>query len=319
MGLFTNSFGKQDVPNSCQFMTAIEHAVSSVEPLLLQTRGYPDRYSQPVSVALAYARQLALSLPGPVLVNREAYALDAFVHTLFPDVNAISDAITSSVSIQEYLRRSQSCNEFYALMGMRRIDKRIFGMELAGSTLQRDVAQQATYFISHTIVDPSPDEKLTRENIATRFFHNLVGKVKVRIEQRRQRKEELITERNSLMHRLSFIGGIERAGIEKRMTELAGELQLIIESLELDHYLADFEAVLLHPEKYLRLKQTAITLDGMGIRRNKDDVEQGEELKLSELIGYDHRDWTVTIVRYTNLQHESFAEKLDKAYRYLSL
>jgi len=221
--------------------------------------------------------------------------------------------------MQQYLRGSQSVGEFYALMGMRRVDKKLFGMELAGSTLQRDVAQQATYFVSHTIVDPSPDEALAREHIARRFFHKLVDKVKVRIEQRRQRKEALIAERNDLMQRLRSVSNIERAVIEGRMGKLAEELESIVESLELDHYLEDFEAVLLNPGEYLHLNQSTITLDNMGIRRGTEDIEQGHELKLSELIGYDRRDWTVTIVRYTNLQYETFAEKLDKAYRYLSL
>lgn len=319
MGLLTNLFGKHDVPDSPQLETAIEHAVSAVEPLLKQTSGYPDHYRQPVSVALAYAKQLAGSLPGPVLINRDAYARDALVHVLFPDVNAIPDAIASSLAMQEYLRKPSSGNEFYALMGMRRVDKKFMGMEMAGATLQRDVMQRATYFISHTLENPSPDEALAREMIATRFFHSLVGKVKARIEQRRQSKETLTAEANALKTRLHEVNNIERAATEERMTKLAGGLQSIIESLEPEHFLADFEAVLLHPEEYLHLNQTLITLDNMGIWHTADETGQGKEFMLSELIGYDRRDWTVTIVRCTNLQYETFAEKLDKAYRYLSL
>ena len=319
MGLLTNLFGKHDIPDSPQLETALEHAVSAVEPLLKQTSGYPDRYRQPVSVALAYSRQLAGSVPGPVLIDRDAYARDALVHVLFPDVNAISDAIASSLAMQEYLRKPASGNEFYALMGMRRVDKKFMGMEMAGTTLQRDVVQQATYFISHTLENPSPDEALAREMIATRFFHSLVGKVKARIEQRRQSKETLTAETNALKPRLHEVNNIERAAAEERMNKLAGGLQAVIESLEPEHFLADFEAVLLHPEEYLRLNQTLITLDSMGIQRTADDTGQGKEFMLSELIGYDRRDWTVTIVRCTNLQYETFAEKLDKAYRYLSL
>jgi hypothetical protein len=319
MGLLTNLFGKQDMPDSPQLETAIEHAVSAVEPLLKQTGGYPDRYRQPVSVALAYAKQLASSLPGPVLIDRDAYARDALVHVLFPDVNAISDAIASSLAMQEYLRKPPAGNEFYALMGMRRVDKKFMGMEMAGTTLQQGVVQQATYFISHTLENPSPDEALAREMIATRFFHNLVGKVKARIEQRRQSKETLTTETNALMSRQRLVNDIERSANEERVTKLENGLQSVIESLEPEHFLADFEAVLLHPEEYLRLNQTLITLDSMGIRRTADDTVRGKEFMLSELIGYDRRDWTVTIVRCTNLQYETFAEKLDKAYRYLSL
>jgi len=319
MGLLTNLFGKQDVPGTPALKTAVEHAVSAVEPLLVQTRGYPDRYHHPVSVAMAYARQLAESLPGPIRIDRDAYATDAFVHALFPDVNAIAEALASSLSMQEYLRNSPSGSEFYALMGMRRVDRQLMGMELAGPTVQREVVQQATYFISHTMENPAPDEALAREKIATQFFHSLVGKVKARIEQRRQNKEAMLTERNNLMPRLHSADDIERAAIEERLTMLADGLQSIIESLELDHYPEDFEAVLLHSEEYLHLNQTSIRLDSMGIRRTTDDTEQGQEFMLSELIGYDRRNWTVTIVRCANLQFETFAEKLDKAYRYLTL
>ncbi|MFZ2160879.1 MAG: hypothetical protein WAW02_01555 [Sideroxyarcus sp.] len=319
MGLLTNLFGKQDMADAPHLETAVAHAVSAVEPLLMQTGGYPDRYRQPVSAALAYARQLADSLPGPVLIDREAYARDAFVHALFPDANAISDAIASSLSMQEYLRRPISGNGFYALMGMRRVDKKFLGMEMAGATLQRDVVQQATYFINHTLENPSPDEALAREMIATSFFHSLVDKVKARIELRRQSKETLTAETNALMPRLRHINDIERAATEERMDKMADELQSTIESLEPEHFLADFEAVLLHPEEHLRLNRTSITLDSMGIRHTADDPGQGKEFMLCELIGYDRRDWNVMIVRCTDLQYETFAEKLDKAYRYLSL
>jgi hypothetical protein len=319
MGLLTNLFGKQDVPGKPALETAVEHAVSAVEPLLVQTRGYPERYHHPVSVAMAYARQLADSLPGPIQIDRDAYARDAFVHALFPDVNAISEAIASSPSMQAYLRNSPSGNEFYALMGMRRVDRKLIGMELVGPAIQREIVQQATYFISHTIEYPAPDEALTREKIATQFFHCLVSKVKARIEQRRQNKEAMLTERGKLMPRLHVADDIERAAIEERLTMLADGMQSVIESLEVDHYLEDFEAVLLHPEEYLHLSQTSIRLDSMGIRRTADDTERGQEFMLSELIGYDQRDWTVTIVRCTNLQFETFAEKLDKASRYLTI
>lgn len=319
MGLLTNLFGQQDVADSPALKTAVEHAVTAVEPLLMQMSGYPERYRQPVSAAMAYAKQLADSLPGPVNIDRDAYGRDAFVHALFPDVNAIADTISSSLAMQEYLHHAPSGNEFYALMGMRRVDRKLMGMELVGSTVQREVVQHATYFISHTIENPSPDEALTREKIATQFFHSLVGHVRARIEQRRQNKEALLGERKELLSSLHTANDIERPAIEERLIMLEDGLQSIIESLEQDHYLDDFEAVLLHPEEYLHLNHTSIRLDTMGIRRTTDDTEWSKEFMLSELVGYDRRDWIVTIVRCTNLQYETFAERLDKAYRSLTL
>lgn len=319
MGLHSNFFGKRNAPDNRALDSAIEHAVTTVEPLLMHTSGYPDRYRHPVRVAMEYAGQLADSLPGPVNIDRDAYTRDSLVHVLFPDGNAITDAITASLSMQEYLRNPPSSKEFYALMGMRRIDKKLMGMELVGSVLQREVVQQATYFTSHTIECPSPDEALARNKAAMQFFHRLVTHVKARIEQRRQSKDALLAKRKELTPRLLSADGPERTATEERTTKLEDGLHSIIESLGPDHYLEDFEAVLLHPEEYLYLKQTSITLDSMGIRRNADDGGSSKEFTFSELIGYDRRDWTVTIAHGTDLRYESFAERLDKAYRYLTL
>jgi hypothetical protein len=319
MGLFSKLFNPHDTPDSPALLAAIDRAVSAVEPLLKQTDDYPGRFRQPVSVALEYAKRLAYNLPGPVTIDREAYAKDALVHALFPDINAISEAVTSSLALQEYLRKAPAGNEFYALMGTRRIEKNVLGMEMSATTLQREVPQQAVYFSSHTLENPSPDEALAREMTTMRFFDSLVGKIKMRIEQRKRNKEALLTERSTLLPLLSTGDTTTHAGAEQRMTELMAELQTAVEALELENYLADFEAVLLHPEEYLHLNQTSLILDSMGIKRTANDGERGRPLVFSELVGYDRRDWTVTIVRCVNLEYESFAKRLDKAYRSLAL
>jgi hypothetical protein len=319
MWLFNNLFNLHDTPDNPALLAAIERAVSAVEPLLKQTDDYPDRFRQPVSVALEYAKRLAYSLPGPVTIDREAYARDAFVHALFPDINAITDAVTSSLALQEYLRKTPASNDFYALMGTRRIEKKVLGMELSASTLQREVPQQAVYFSSHTLENPSPDESHAREMTAMRFFDSLAGKVKELIEQRKQNKEALIAKRNALQAQLHTANAAERTATEHHLAEVSTELRAAVESLELERYLADFKTVLLHPEEYLHLNHTSIILDSMGIRRTANDGERGQQLMFSELIGYDRRDWTLAIVHCTNIEYHSFAERLEKASRYLTL
>jgi hypothetical protein len=39
----------------------------------------------------------------------------------------------------------------------------------------------------------------------------------------------------------------------------------------------------------------------------------------NELIGFDRRDWTVTMVHCSNIQSETFAARLETAYRMLSI
>ena len=298
-------------------LPAIERAVSAVEPLLKQVGGYPDSYRKPVTAALEYAHYLAANVPGPVTVDRGTYASDAFVHALFPDIDAVAEAIHSSQALQDYQRKFPGSDELYALMGMRRIEKKMVGVALSGQTVQRDVVQKVVYFTSHTIDNPAPSEQQARERIAVNFFDSLVGKVKKRVEQRKQDKQSKLLEKDMLMARLRMANGRDNPVLEEQLAGMINTLQATVSSLELGNYAADFEAVLLHAEEHLSLKQTPIVLDRMGIRHTTDNEDRGKMIMFNDLVGYDRRDWTVTMVRCSNLQNESFAEKLDKAYRKL--
>lgn len=319
MHVFGHLFGHDSSTGTSELLPAIERAVSGVEPLLRQISGYPEHYRKPVTAALEYVRSLAASVPGPVEVDREAYARDAFVHALFPSVDFIQDAICSSLALQDYLRDTPASDEIYALMGMRRCEKSVVGMELSGQTIQRDVVQNVVYFTGHTIENPAPSEQQARERVAMSFFDSLVGKVKKRVEQRKQGKQSQLLKKDLLMSRLRGANAQAKPALEAELSELLSSVQSTISSLDLRNYLADFEAVMLNPEQYLHLDQTPIVLDSMGIRHAGDNASRGEAIIFDDLIGFDRRDWTVTMVYCSNLQNESFATKLEKAYRKLAI
>ena len=319
MSMFGNLFGHDSGKDSPELLSAIERAVTGVEPLLKQIGGYPENYRKPVMAALEYSRRLAASIPGPVAVDRESYARDAFVHVIFPDIDAVAEAICSSLALQDYLRDSPSTDELYALMGMRRFEKSMVGMELAGQTIQRDVVQKVVYFTGHTLESPAPSEQQARERIAASFFDSLVRKVKKRVEDRKQSKQSQQLEKDLLMARMHSANMDDRPALQAELNKMLDSMQATVRSLELSNYRSDFEAVLLNPGQYLRLDQKPVTLDSMGVRRDGDDSSRGEEFMFNELIGYDRRDWIVTLVRCGNLQSESFADRLDKAYRRLAI
>lgn len=302
-----------------ELLSAIERAVSAVEPLLKQISGYPENFRKPVSHALEYAHSLAASVPGPVVVDRESYANDKFVHILFPSVDYVTEAICSSLDLQDYLRNFPDVDELYALMGMRRFEKNTVGMELSGQTIQRDVVQKVVYFTSHTLENPAPSEQQARSQVAAGFFDCLVGKVKKRVEGRKREKQSQLMEMDSLMARLRTANAQDKPALEEELASIQSSIQSTISSLELINYAEDFESVLLNPEQYLRLDQTPIILDSMGIRRDGNDANRGEAFIFNELIGYDRRDWTVTMVRCGNLQSGPFSERLDNAYRKLAI
>lgn len=319
MGLFGQLFGHDRKKDTPWLLSGIERAVCAVEPLLKQTRGYHGSYRKPVTTALEYAHSLAASIPGPVVVNRESYAKDAFVHALFPSVDFVMDTFCASRALQDYYREFPATDELYALMGMRRFEKTMVGVELSGQVIQRDVVQKVVYFTSHTIENPAPTEKQARDQAALGFYDSLVGKVKKRIATRKQDRQSQLQEKDSLIARLRADDAQARPALEEELSRMMAGIQSTTSSLELRNYMEDFEAVLLNPEQHLSLNQTPIILDSMGIRRESDDASQEGAVVFNELIGFDRRDWTVTMVYCSNMQSESFATRLDKAYRKLAI
>lgn len=315
MGLFAQLFGRDGEKNRPELLPAIERAVNAVEPRLKQTSGYPESYQKSVATALEYARSLAANVPGPVALNRESYARDSFVHALFPSLDFVTDALVSSLAVQDYFRDFPDAVDLYALMGMRRVEKTISGVALSGDMIQHDVLQKAVYFTSHTLENPAPSEKQAREQVALSFFDSLVSRVKRRVEARKLGQRTQLDAKNLLISRLRSADAQTRPALEKELSGMQPDAALP----DLNRYLEDFEAVLLNPEQHLKLIRTPIMLDGMGIRHESTESGPTEAVLFNELIDFDRRNWTVTMVHCSKMQNENITTRLEKAYRQLAL
>lgn len=319
MGWFEQLFFHNRGKDTPALLSAIDRAVNEVEPLLKQSRGYRGTYRPSVARALEYANSLAASVPGPVVVNRDTYASDAFVHALFPSVDVVMEAFCASMAVRNYYRQFPDTDELFALMGMRRVEKSMMGLALSGETIHRDVVQQSVYFTNHTIENIAPTEKQSRELIALSFFDNLVGKVKKRVEARKLGRETQLQEMNLLIARLRAADAQHRPALEEKLSRMLASMQSTAGSQDLSNYIEDFKAVLLDPEQHLHLNQVPIVLDSMGIRRERADASQNEAVIFSELVDFDRRNWTVTMVHCSNMQSEALEIKLEKAYRKLAI
>ncbi len=319
MGLFAQLFGHNGEKSQPELLPAIERAVNAVEPRLKQTSGYPESYQKSVTTALEYARSLAANVPGPVALNRESYARDTFVHALFPSLDFVTDAFVSSLAVQEYFRDFPDAVDLYALMGMRRVEKTISGVALSGDMIQHDVLQKAVYFTSHTLDHPAPSEKQAREQVALSFFDSLVSRVKQRVETRKLEHRTQLEGKNLLISRLRTADAQTRPALEKELSGMIANMQSDAALPDLNRYLDDFEAVLLNPEQHLKLIRTPIMLDGMGIRHESTDASPTEAVIFNELIDFDRRNWTVTIVHASKMPNENLSSRLEKAYRQLAI
>jgi len=318
MGVFSHLLGlnPNDTPEQLSY---IERAVSIVEPLLKQSHKYPNAYRKSVLTALEYAHSLAQNVPGPVEIDLEAYARDVFVHAILPSMDTVSEAFNTSLSMQHYLHQHSATGGIFALMGMRRHEKVIMGMEMTGQLIQRDVPQRVVYFTSHTIENPAPTEELTKKKITNSFFDRLVEIVAKRVALRKQDIQIELHEKDILLAELHTADAGARPALQAALSNMLSNMQKSTNFLYFNNYIDIFEDVLLNPEQHLRIKQCSVSLDSMGIKQKDGEMERGNPIIFNDLIGFDRRNWTVAMVHCHNIQSETFASRLDAAYRKLSI
>ena len=319
MGILKHILGLERQREMPGLASAIERAVNRVEPHLKQISGYPKAFRKPVAHALEYSRSLAATIPGPVDISRAAYVQNPFVHALFPSVDFIREALCNSQSMRDFHGRNPASREVYALMGMRRWEKNTLGMELHGEVMRSDVLQNAVYFTSHTMENPCPTVEEAREITSWSFFDRLTDLIANRIEARKQEKSDLLKEKDWLTAHLHEANDETRPALAKEMEKLLSQTQKIVASLDLYNYLHDFEEVMLAPEQHLRLEQTSIFLDDMGIKHNPAEGTPGDAVEFNDLVGFDRRKWTVTLVHCSDIQVDSYAEQLEAACRRLAI
>lgn len=284
---------------------------------MLHASGYPQRYAPAVATALDYVQQLVQRLPGPVEVSPEAYARDPLVHALFPSLESLSETLSLSRALQDYYQRHPEVDELYALMGMRRQEKTLLGLEPNGKLLQHDVLQTVVYFTGHTLDLPAPSTTEARQQITLSLLDSLADKVKKRLNARKLDFRERQKQKDLLISRLRLADERSRPALEAELAALISSLQADAGTLDIEHYLTEFETVLGHPEQHLKLVETAVVLDRMGIMREQVHSSLDAAFTFQELIDYDRRNWTVVLAHCTRLQSLFFAARMEQASRTL--
>lgn len=323
-GLFSRLFdhSRRHLPPESELLeAAIERAVQRVEPRLRQIGDYPRRYRRPVAHALEYVQGLAQAIPGPVEMSPELYGSDPFIHALFGSPEEMRHALCMSHAMHEYARRPGGPGtDAYALMGMRRREKTAFGMETSGEVIRREVAQRVVCFTDHTLSGPAPTEAEARQLLIWNLYDSLVERLAERLAARQGARQDLQKEKDYLSAQLRSAEADRRPALQQALNTLLADLAKAHAALDLRHLAADFDEILLSPERYLSLEHVTLRLDGMGVLRAGDGEANTHALDFTDLHGRDRRRWTVVMVRcHPRPELLAMAERLREAGRWLQL
>lgn len=318
MGLF--DWLKPSPPLDAATQAGIEHAVTTVEPLIKQVGGYRDKLAPAVRRALDYCDDIADRIPGPFEISRAAFAADPMVHALFGSADDIETMLARSQCVREHLMEiSLGSGQCCALLGMRHREKAGFGVEMAGEIVRVDAPQKTLYFTDHTLAEPSPDLAAARARLRLALFDGLLKSFAAHVTDVRAAHDDLYKEQAIESAWARSRGGQDRGpeSHTRRLDELRGRLQATVDALHPAQLLDTLAGCLAAPEPYLRLDPVQVSVDRAGIITGTGAAGSGDTLHFAELTSRDQRRWVVILARIEREEARRALERLEAARRYI--
>lgn len=297
-------------------LALVEHAVDNVDPLIRQAGDYVRRLAPAVSSAIDYCDDIARRIPGPVAVNRAAFATDPLVHALFGSADDIDLMFARSQCVRDHvMAMSVATGNCCALLGMRHREKASFGVELAGGMVHSDVPQKTLYFTDHTLAEPSPDLTSARLRLRKLLFDSLLKGFATHVADVRAERDSLYQAR-AFAH-ASVRGGNHPESHTRRLEALEAQLRATADALQPAHLLDTLAAALTDPQPYLHLDPVNITVDRSGVIGSRDQPDSGDTLHFAELTSRDQRRWVVLLVLIERAEARRALDGLEQANRFI--
>jgi len=283
--LFQSIFGGKEeqgrYPESLIEM-AVERAVDGTYPRLRAMSGYRKRLREPVIHAVDHVIGLVDAMPRPVPASSGQFASDPRLAALFVSPEHMHEVLGKDPVLSEYRdSHPEAAGGTTALLLAHRQERNIFGVELQGETVRRDVAQVSVSFGSHRLVDPNADEDEARRQLKRRAFDHLLGLALARISEAKGERAALSQQRDLLSWKLRVLnkggwnfedrpaGHIDALAVQKELDEIEMQMDtLSVDDRTLGGQLDVVADLLSDAERQLWAEPVELYLDRMNIRRD---------------------------------------------------
>ena len=283
--LFQSIFGGKEeqgrYPESLIEM-AIERAVDGTYPRLRAMSGYHKRLREPVIHAVDHVIGLVDAIARPVPASSAQFASDPRLAALFVSPEHMHEVLGKDPVLSEYRDQHPEATEgTTALLLAQRHERNIFGVELQGETVRRDVAQVSVSFGSHRLLDPNANEDEARRQLKRRAFDHLLGLALARISEAKGERAGLSQQRDLLSWKLRVLkkggwnfedrpaGHIDALAVQKELDEIETQMDtLSVDDRTLSGQLDVVTDLLSDAEKQLWAEPVELHLDRMNIKRD---------------------------------------------------
>ena len=283
---------------------AVERAVDSTDPWLRGLSGYRRELRPAVLTAIDHVVTLVDNLAPPRPATRDGYAHDPLLQAMFLSSGQMLQLLQRLLQAHA-VEGGAAC----ALLMMDLELRGIFGADLHGDTLVRDVPQVTVSFANHRLLDPSDTENKTRRLLKRRAFDHLLSLALHRMATTKKIRKDLDNRHALLQAKLDilrsgnwgFDPGTPQppdmlADLEKQLADNEAQLQRVgTDDRSLEVAMQLLIDVLGRPQQHLWADHKLLAVDRMGIK-HATAGEEAPELQLEELHNAEGRSVVVTLV-----------------------
>jgi hypothetical protein len=314
----------------------IELVVETVEPRVRLNPRYREKLEGCVRKTIAYLRSIGREALEPIPFARAAWNDDPRLNAFFATADDVPACLGRSRELRAFFENpsNQDVQEAYALLGMKKEERTVFGTDVQGDAVTQDVAQTAVSFSEHRLIAPSTTLAATRLEIGKRIIQRLAQVALSRIVALDMKATELQQHKAYLGARLRLLNlardGME--GIVKDPATIAADIKAVERELKetvegyieaksslatLDGYIKRVDEVFSHPEQHVTLTHTPLRVSRMGIKVEDASAGPVNELSLAELSIGENLRGAIAIVRCPRSELPPKEDLVAKAERYL--
>lgn len=315
---------------------ATERVVDGTDPRLRAVSGYRKQLRSAVIKAVDYTMELVDGLPPPITLSRKQFSSDDCIRAFFVSPEHITEFLTQSQILQDYKNNRKGLDPecLYALLSVKRVERRVLGMELEGSITRRDVAQISVSFSNHRLSCPMETESDSLFEIKKDVFDFFIKQALTNIVVARDEQQKEKGQRAILSSKLRTLEaaswgidavlrgeGEKAVNVDRTETSIKNiedELKKVeTPPLTLDHYLRLIIDSLNGARDHLWKTAITIKLDRMGIKVEKETAEAPITLNLEEYESSENRSAIVLPVCIPFDEIPDSKDFLTEASRYL--
>lgn len=277
---------------------AVDLVVKMSHPNVHYVPNYRKKLMPAVEHTLKYADELVAQMTTPVPIHADSWNTDPFLRKIFLNNKMFNKLFTENKALTEFFQKT-GASGCCALLVMDRKNKNIFGAELEGEIINRDVLKTSISFSNHQIVMPCISEEETRKDLSTRALILLTTHALEEIMSIIAWKKEMETEKKTLEVKLqihnAYINSTKSLLPDKSEKEDAKEVSEIIDQLdqkiaeareeidEPEDYLNRVTNLLYHPELFLRYEAVRLLINDMNVIVENDQLGKVDEINFLEL------------------------------------